>query len=123
MIGKLADQLTKLPNQLLIEGHTDARPFGHRQDYTNWELSSDRANAARRIIEELGAAGTDNAGARFRGPESARCREIPTMASNRRISVIVRYQNAVASDEPKAAEDGKTGGAVNAGEDKSKPSK
>ena len=101
LIGKLADQLVKLPNQLLIEGHTDARPFGHRQDYTNWELSSDRANAARRIIEAAGARPGQIAQVRGFADQNLRNRDNPDDASNRRISVIVRYQNAVASETEK----------------------
>jgi chemotaxis protein MotB len=101
LIGKLAEQLVKLPNQLLIEGHTDARPFGHRQDYTNWELSSDRANAARRIIEAAGARPGQIAQVRGFADQNLRNRADPDDASNRRISVIVRYQNAVASDDAK----------------------
>ena len=49
----LGRELTKLPNKVAIEGHTDAKPYG-RPDYSNWELSADRANAARRILEQAG---------------------------------------------------------------------
>ncbi len=49
----LAAELVKLPNKVAIEGHTDSRPYG-RPDYSNWELSADRANAARRILGESG---------------------------------------------------------------------
>src|SRR5262245_6438385 len=50
----IAQELSKLPNQVAIEGHTDQRPYLAGQQYTNWELSSDRANAARRVLEEAG---------------------------------------------------------------------
>ena len=102
LIGRLADQLVKLPNQLLIEGHTDARPFGNGRDYSNWELSSDRANAARRIIEEHGARPGQIAQVRGFADQNLRNRADPSDASNRRISVIVRYQNAVATDDASA---------------------
>src|ERR1700693_1427783 len=49
----LGGQLVKLRNKVAIEGHTDATPYG-RPDYGNWELSSDRANAARRILIDSG---------------------------------------------------------------------
>ncbi|HEV2201273.1 MAG TPA: flagellar motor protein MotB [Bryobacteraceae bacterium] len=94
LIAKLADQLAKLPNNLLIEGHTDARPFSGRKDYTNWELSVDRANAARRIIETHGARPGQIIQVRGFADQSLRNREDPNDASNRRISVIVRYQDA-----------------------------
>ena len=69
----LAQQLGKLPNDLLIEGHTDSKPFDEARDYSNWELSTDRANAARRMMEASGLReGQVDAGARIRRSESAR---------------------------------------------------
>jgi chemotaxis protein MotB len=98
LIGKLADQLVKLPNNLLIEGHTDARPFSGRKDYSNWELSVDRANAARRIIEAHGTRPGQIIQVRGFADQNLRNRNNPEDASNRRISVIVRYQEATAQD-------------------------
>src|SRR5947209_4614009 len=49
LLIRLAQELSKLPNHVLIEGHTDSRPFSGDGSYTNWELSSDRANAARKL--------------------------------------------------------------------------
>ena len=70
-------------------------------DYSNWELSADRANAARRLMDAGRAAPrAGGPGARLRRSESAR-KEHPESASNRRISVIVRYQQAAAESEPK----------------------
>ena len=54
LLAKLAEELGKLPNHLLIEGHTDAQPWAGDGFYSNWELSSDRANAARRLMEQHG---------------------------------------------------------------------
>jgi flagellar motor protein MotB len=45
----LAQELGKLPSQVAIEGHTDSKPYPPTAAYTNWELSADRANAARRL--------------------------------------------------------------------------
>ncbi|RLK50457.1 chemotaxis protein MotB [Alkalispirillum mobile] len=50
IISGLTEVLEEVPNALRISGHTDARPFIGRRDYSNWELSSDRANAARRAL-------------------------------------------------------------------------
>src|SRR5207302_1524696 len=47
MLSTLAQELGKLPNKLSIEGHTDSKPYAPSATYGNWELSSDRANAAR----------------------------------------------------------------------------
>ena len=54
LLSKLAAEMGRLPNKLLIEGHTDAKPFSGERGYTNWELSTDRANAARKIMEAAG---------------------------------------------------------------------
>jgi chemotaxis protein MotB len=89
LIKALAVELVKLPNKVAIEGHTDSAPYG-RADYSNWELSSDRANAARRILEE---SGLDNARvSQVRGFADQRLlkKDDPTSPSNRRISIIVR---------------------------------
>src|SRR6202041_4116260 len=50
----LAHELGKLPNKIYGEGHTDAKPYSQNSSYTNWELSADRANAIRRLIQENG---------------------------------------------------------------------
>src|SRR5439155_23927204 len=54
LLALLARELGKLPNEVLIEGHTDAKPFANEGGYSNWELSTDRANAARRLMQECG---------------------------------------------------------------------
>lgn len=53
LLEQLAPELEKLPNSIIIEGHTDTAPFGG-SEYTNWELSVDRANAARRQLVKSG---------------------------------------------------------------------
>jgi chemotaxis protein MotB len=54
MLELLAAELGKVPNHISIEGHTDAKPFTGRRSYSNWELSADRANAARRLTQQSG---------------------------------------------------------------------
>ena len=51
MLLTLAQELGKLPNKLSIEGHTDSTPYAPSATYGNWELSSDRASAARRVMQ------------------------------------------------------------------------
>jgi len=53
LLQMIAKELSTMPNQIIIEGYTDARPYV-RTDYTNWELSTDRANAARKVMDEGG---------------------------------------------------------------------
>jgi len=109
MIIRLAQELAKLPNDLMIEGHTDAKPIKGRADYTNWELSTDRAHAARRLIETHGVKPEQIVQIRGFADHNLRDRAHPEEASNRRISVIVRYQNATAADaEPEPAQPGKS---------------
>ncbi|HEX4286743.1 MAG TPA: flagellar motor protein MotB, partial [Terracidiphilus sp.] len=50
----LATELKTLPNHLLIEGHTDATQYSDDANYGNWELSADRANSARRLMQQDG---------------------------------------------------------------------
>jgi len=50
LMGVVAAALTPVPHRLAIAGHTDGRPFAADARYTNWELSTDRANAARRLL-------------------------------------------------------------------------
>jgi len=110
LIIRLADQLGRLPNRLMIEGHTDSRPFTGRPDYSNWELSTDRANAARRIMEENGLKPGQVLQVRGFADQNLRIKDDPEAPGNRRVSVIVRYQNADAGpppDEPASAEPAK----------------
>jgi chemotaxis protein MotB len=90
----LAKLVDPLPNALLVEGHTDSRPYSGRSDYSNWELSNDRANAARRILE---AGGLDPARVARVVGYADRCLLVPDEPSsehNRRISITVCYRNA-----------------------------
>src|SRR6185436_5597402 len=50
----IGHELGKLANDVVVEGHTDSRQYSSGQGYGNWELSADRANAARRVMEREG---------------------------------------------------------------------
>ncbi|MGO9775157.1 MAG: flagellar motor protein MotB, partial [Terracidiphilus sp.] len=54
LLSLLASELKTLPNSLLIEGHTDATPYSNDNGYSNWDLSADRANSARRLLQQDG---------------------------------------------------------------------
>jgi chemotaxis protein MotB len=54
LLTVLAGELGKLPNTLAMEGHTDSKQYSGGKNYGNWELSSDRANAARRLMTQYG---------------------------------------------------------------------
>lgn len=87
----LARQLGQLPNKLSIEGHTDSRPYAPSASYGNWELSSDRANAARRIMQENGIHADQVSQVRGFADQRLRKPDTPLDPANRRISVIVQY--------------------------------
>jgi chemotaxis protein MotB len=89
LLKVLAAELVKLPNKIAIEGHTDARPYG-RADYSNWELSADRANAARRVLAEFGMDESRISQVRGFADQRLLKKDDPAHPSNRRISIIVR---------------------------------
>ena len=93
LLAIIATVAGRLPNEVAIEGHTDSRPYqGTLRDYSNWELSADRANSARRAMEESGLRPrqvTHVVGyADHRLLEPAN----PWDARNRRVSIIIRRQ-------------------------------
>lgn len=87
----LAAELGKLPNKLSIEGHTDSSPYSGAREYGNWELSSDRANAARRLMQQNGIRSDQVSQVRGYADQRLRTPSQPMDPSNRRISVIVQY--------------------------------
>ena len=91
LLKTLAQELGQLPNKLSIEGHTDSQPYAPSASYGNWELSTDRANVARRVMQANGI--RENQVTQVRGFADQRLRkpEDPLDPSNRRISVIVQY--------------------------------
>lgn len=93
LIETLAGELGRMGNPIVIEGHTDARPFrnaGPTSGYSNWELSADRANAARRLLHGYGV--SPRQVVEVRG--FADCRLMrpaaPEDPANRRISLVVK---------------------------------
>ena len=93
----IAGELVKLPNHVIIEGHTDARQYQSTDGYSNYELSADRANSARRVLMKNGL--TDirldqvagYADKRLRNPQN------PLDVVNRRVSILVRFDERNAS--------------------------
>jgi chemotaxis protein MotB len=95
LLQQIGSVLAEVPNRLTLEGHTDAKPFaGGERGYSNWELSSDRANSSRR---ELLAGGLPEdhvlrvQGLAYSNPIE---REQPDSPANRRISIIVMNREA-----------------------------
>jgi chemotaxis protein MotB len=91
LLRMLAQELGKLPNKVSIEGHTDSKPYSGKSDYGNWELSADRANAARRLMQTNGLGDRQVTQIRGYADEKLRKPTDPLDPCNRRISVIVQY--------------------------------
>ena len=91
LLKVLSTQLGALPNRISIEGHTDAQPYSDEHFYSNWELSSDRANVARRLMQTSGVRFNQVSQVRGFADQRLRAPAHPFDASNRRISLIVQY--------------------------------
>jgi len=111
LLREIGSVLTEVPNRLTLEGHTDAQPFpGGDRGYSNWELSSDRANASRRELIAGGLA--DDRVLRVQGLASSQPFDDkdPLAPTNRRISIIVMNREAedrmFRTDPDKVAPDG-----------------
>ncbi len=84
-----AEIIKSLPQNVSISGHTDAVPFGGGGDYGNWELSSDRANAARRWLQEIDIPEERIDRVVGKAATEPLIPENPRHPSNRRLSVIL----------------------------------
>jgi chemotaxis protein MotB len=104
LLDLLAGELGKLPNKISIEGHTDSKPYSGKRNYGNWELSTDRANSARRLMQQQGLGERQVAQVRGFADELLRKPENPFDPSNRRISLIVQYTDRSDVQEGKTAE-------------------
>jgi chemotaxis protein MotB len=107
LLGMLAGQLKPLPNHLLLEGHTDAQPYSTDNGYTNWELSADRANSARRLLQQDGVGKSQISQVRGYADQLLRVKNDPLDPTNRRISLIVQWVEVPAPAGP--TEGGKEG--------------
>jgi chemotaxis protein MotB len=103
LVRLLAQELGKLPNPIAIEGHTDSKPYPPAATYTNWELSSDRANSARRLMQNNGLRPDQITQVRGFANQRLRKPDAPLDPSYRRISLIVQYMNRPADGSPERA--------------------
>ncbi len=94
ILHELAPYLDSVPNRISLSGHTDIRPYPSTNGYTNWELSADRANAARRALTAAGL--PDQKISRVVGLSSSVLfdKAEPQNPINRRISIIVMTRQA-----------------------------
>ena len=92
ILGMIAQEVGKLPNDVVLEGHTDSRPYVGLPSYSNWELSADRANAARRILDTSGLRADQVASVVGYADRRLANQADSLDGSNRRISITVRFQ-------------------------------
>lgn len=102
----VTEVIKQYPNNLEIYGHTDAEPFPSRTgSYTNWELSADRANTARRLITSLGYPSERITSVTGKAASEPRKPAEPLHHSNRRITLKLRFQTATNFLDSKEQED------------------
>ena len=89
LVRFLGSELAVLPNAIVVEGHTDSRPYPSTTGYTNWELSADRANAARRILDEGGVKTGQVRQVRGYADTKIRVPGDPLAPSNRRVTILM----------------------------------
>jgi chemotaxis protein MotB len=116
LLKLIAQEVGKLPNHITVEGHTDSRPYGTK-NYTNWELSADRANSARRLMEDNGIKPGQVTSVKGCADRQLRNPADPLDYQNRRVSILVRFQdnttqvpldiNKLQGDLPKTPKDSK----------------
>ncbi len=107
LLSVIAAQVGQLPNKVALEGHTDSRPYHSADLFSNWELSSERANAARREMQQRGLGPTQIEAVRGYADTRLRFADDPLDARNRRISILVRRMD---STPPAGGPDGARGG-------------
>jgi chemotaxis protein MotB len=89
LVGMIGQQLGRMPNRAVIEGHTDAIRYADSARYTNWELSADRANSARRVMLSGGLREKQIAEVRGFADRQPRIQLSPTDPRNRRVTITV----------------------------------
>ncbi len=92
LITKVTQLIQDLPNEISVRGHTDSVPYGKGAAYTNWELSTDRANSARRIMLESGTPIERVNNVVGKADTEHLVKDDPTNARNRRISLVLLNQ-------------------------------
>jgi chemotaxis protein MotB len=92
----VASRLAALPNKVVVEGYTDARPYVSA-GYSNWDLSLDRANAARRVLEERGLRKDQIGEVRGFADKKLKVPARPLDYANRRVSILVVAQGAASA--------------------------
>jgi chemotaxis protein MotB len=123
ILEALSKELGTIPNKIAVEGHTDSKAYLGKSNYSNWELSVDRANAARRLMQQSGIREDQIMQVRGFADQHLRKPDAPLDPSNRRVSLIVQYlnKNKDSDDADTPAGGEKKEGAKPAGTEGGKP--
>lgn len=89
LLGIVSEIIKKMPNQISIRGHTDSTPYSKGANYTNWELSADRANASRRVLLTDGIEAKKISNVVGKADTEHLKTDAPKDPQNRRISIIL----------------------------------
>jgi len=92
ILAVIAQELAQLPNEIVLEGYTDSQPYSSTNRYSNWELSADRANAARRVLEASGFPADRVSGVIGHADRVLRFPDRPLDSRNRRVSILVKHE-------------------------------
>jgi chemotaxis protein MotB len=99
LLAEVARVITKLPNRIAVSGHTDSTPYSANSSYTNWELSTDRAQASRRVLVEDGLPAARVQRVMGKADREPLIANDPASPRNRRISIVL-LREAVAAAMP-----------------------
>jgi len=103
-LEKLAPIFARMRNKIEIHGHTDARPFDPGARKSNWDLSFERANEARRVLEQSGVPGGRIVGVQAHADSVLLNKKEPLAAENRRLSLLILKDKPKPSKTKRAAE-------------------
>lgn len=95
MLQHIAHRIGRTSNRIMITGHTDAIPASGPSGFTNWELSSDRANSARRVVRASGVSEDRFSAVRGRAAAEPLLPDHPNRAENRRITILLMREAPV----------------------------
>ncbi len=93
LLSKMAPVLMEMPNRIKVTGHTMSGSGGQGSGYTNWELSADRANAARQILSEYGVKDDRFFAVVGKADTDPLFPHDPYLAANRRISILLMNES------------------------------
>jgi chemotaxis protein MotB len=97
LMAMVVKVVERMPNKVSVTGHTDSTPYGGRTNYTNWELSTDRANASRRAMMESGLDPKRLSRVVGKADQEPLLADTPADPRNRRISIVLLRENQVTS--------------------------